>query len=369
MKKSDLENRIIFLSLLTLSFTTTKTGISYTFVALIFLLLIPKFMVIIRNNISDFAILFSIFVYRYLYCNDSALTSLNLLFCGLSFFYIIHRQYFGGIVIPKLYIKITFFVALVQFFTNYYFGFRLNEIWSDVELYRPNGLSIESSYGSTLICVAGIALGDKLSKIKYVMITITVIMMNSGFGFISWLILSLYRFNLRIFLIPVLLLIVLWLPSLDFSVTQRISSFGTALQNSLELSAIMAADHSASVRIVPLILVFTQPLELWYHLIVPMPMNEYTDFVLQSLIGVESDWKGGGFLPAGLLTMGAFGLVILRLLCSRVFLNGYFLVIFLVAAINIPFSSQSFFVLCVLLRIGFINKNRPNYDRLQISRN
>ena len=67
--------------------------------------------------------------------------------------------------------------------------------------------------------------------------------------------------------------------------------------------------------------------------------------------------------------MGAFGLVILRLLSSKVFLNGYFLVIFLVAAINIPFSSQSFFVLCVLLRIGFINKIGPNYDRLQISRN
>ena len=101
-------------------------------------------------------------------------------------------------------------------------------------------------------------------------------------------------------------------------------------------------------------------------------MLEYKTFIVDYLPGVDIDfWAGGGFLPSSIFTLGIFAIIFYAYVYKNYIYNFFAGAIFFVCAINIPFSTQAFATILILLKIGEIifNSNKNfKYDINSLSR-
>jgi len=370
MRPKDL---ILFLLMLTFSFSTSDNGVSYSFIILTVVWLIPKIKIIVKQKEMISAIALLCF-YMFFFLDEKILTILN--FALVSFFMLSLSKVDikKPIFFLKSYINLSLIILIIQIVFENLFGIYFNQIWESPEAlglyWRPNGISFEPSYASCLVVLSGFCLGKNLSKFYLFNIIIQVLIFSSSFGFVALLLLLISRFlkSKFISLTPILIA----LPFVFYS-TEMYERFQSVLSSFSisDISYLVEADHSAAIRITPFIILFEYE---WLQLqsLFPKTMLEYKTFIVDYLPGVDIDfWAGGGFLPSSIFTFGAFAIIFYAYVYKNYIYNFFAGTIFFVCAINIPFSTQAFATILILLKIGEIifNSNKNfKYDINSLSR-
>lgn len=365
MSKNDIH---IFLTTITIAGFTTPVGVSYSFIFLAFLYIIRN----AKYILSFTALILSLVVYglfQIAYLDDGILSILNFTLVFLLMIGLKNYRPSKPKLLLKFYIILSFIVVVLQILFKEQFNLFINQVYTSTEAlgtnWRPNGISFEPSMASVFIILAGYSLGKNLNPFYTLIIIIQIVLIQSSFGFAGLIFLLFYRwFRLKylVIIIPFVVFLLPWTVKIDtLSDAEAIKRLSSVIVNlsSLEVDALVSADHSASIRMAPFLILITQP---WWQsgFLLPKSMAAYKHFIVDYLPGVDPEyWAGGGFLPSSIYTFGIFSLFLYYFIYKN-FTNNYTSVILVTICLaNIPYSSQAFAVLLILLKVGMsLNTHR-----------
>lgn len=364
MSKNDIH---IFLSTITIAGFTTPIGVSYSFIFLAFLYIIRN----AKYFSSSKALILLLVVYdlfRITFLDDDILSTLNFTLVFLFMIGLKNYRPSKPILLLKFYIILSFIVVVLQILFKEQFNLFINQVYSSTEAlgtkWRPNGISFEPSMASLFLIVAGYSLGKNLNPFYTLIIIMQIVLIQSSFGFAGLIFLLFYRWFRLKYLYIIIPFVVFLLPLSvkidtlsDAVAIKRLSSVIVNL-SSLEVDALVSADHSASIRIAPFLILTTQP---WWQdgFLLPKSMAAYKNFIVDYLPGVDPDyWEGGGFLPSSIYTFGIFSLFLYRFIYKNFCFDFLSAVLLTICLINIPFSSQAFAVLLILSKLNISIKTK-----------
>lgn len=354
MSKSDVQ---IFISTITVGLFTSPLGVSYSFILLAALYVLKN--IKLFGTEWPYIILLIIYgVYRFFFLSEGFLSILN--FTLVFSFMLIIKDYkpLKPTLFVQYYLLLSLVVVVLQVLLKETLGLFFNQIYDSKEAldsgWRPNGISFEPSVASIFVVLAGYCLGKSLNLFYTTVIGLQVFLFQSTFGIAGFLFLVFYRwFKIKyvVFTVP---LLGIFLSCVNIEVLERLFAVLVKL-SSFDITELVVADHSASIRIAPYLILATEP---WWQngVLLPKALIEYKDFIVNYLPGVDPNyWAGGGFLPSSLYTLGVFAVIVYHFLYRHFTYSQISLVIAAIILSNISFSTQAFAVLLIFLKIGAEN--------------
>jgi len=194
-------------------------------------------------------------------------------------------------------------------------------------------------------------------RVAFFMYTYCVATMLSTLGIVLYVLFILYLLannNRSVAIYPLLLLVMLGLLSImPFNPTVRLVRFVEAIP-SFDISAYISADHSAAVRVAPLLTYLTNldffDVSFWVGKGIDANVETFG-----GLPGVERGVGLGGMIPSHLNNYGVLSFVAFLLLVRRICFDGYFgfqPILVYVLFLTISFNTQSAWFILLILAIN-----------------
>lgn len=240
------------------------------------------------------------------------------------FIYILHKK---NITLTDykeillLIIRLYFYVALLQFIL-FPLGINFNMIWfTKPEDVRINSLATEPSYAGIIIIISFYSyllfrkkenngnyfLINVKQDLKYWFFTLfTIAVTQSGYALVFLIILFLSFLSLKHTFLSIISLITIILGAnfIEIKSMERVTNLFASLFT-LDIYKMVAADHSGSIRVAPIVIFLTQFDLLDIYSWIGHGL-EYAKYLMASIIPgiIVDEWKGGGFFPSHIYNYG-----------------------------------------------------------------
>ncbi len=276
-------------------------------------------------------------------------------------------------------IVVAYFVVLViqQFCVFFNLPFIFNFIAGDTRIMKLNALGPEPSHSARFVLVAFLSflISSNITKEESISITesikqhkftwtafvYTMITMGSGFSMVLLFIFLLRFLRIRvsfkqifsIFLFCTVMIFILYYS--EFEPIIRVKSFAKALI-SLDPKLLMSADHSASVRIVPIIAYFQNFSLMNINYWIGYGTDYTVNLVPTIMPGVPQGSLAGGFFPAFFFDRGLIPAIIILLFFKKYCLIKFWAwdnLIFVLSIFEVGINTQLFWF---IVFVYFTNK-------------
>ena len=273
------------------------------------------------------------------------------------------------LIIIKSLLVAYFVVLLIQQFcllvgSPYIFNF----VAGDTDSFKLNSLSPEPSHTARILMVLmysfifirEVELKRKYNLIfdrkrdKYIWLIFLYPMLTMGSGFAIVLLLAflpkIIKIRKLIIFLPFVVVAFMVVLNLDLPAVERVLSFGRAFF-SLDPDAMMNADHSASIRVVPTILYFNMLHPTNVNIWVGYGTDYASNLVPTLMYGINEGSYRGGIFPAffidrGLICVALLFYLIRRYCLIKVFSYDTFILLLLIFSTNI--NTQLFWISIML---------------------
>ena len=192
---------------------------------------------------------------------------------------------------------------------------------------------------------------------SYIMITI-----GSSYGilfFILFFLSFIKNFKFLIFCFILIFSLYMFGLSYDFEPLLRLNKILISIiQSSADYSSIVEADHSASIRILPLLISIS---EFKFFKLFGMGMDFSTNYFPTVIPGINEGSYFGGLIPTFIIDNGLLSTLILFLIIKKKVINSFFsyvFVLFCFISLNASFNSQLFWSVMTILAVNFYYKTQ-----------
>jgi len=190
----------------------------------------------------------------------------------------------------------------------------------------------------------------------YIMLTI-----GSSYGILFFILflLSFIKNISKLVVIFLLLLFVYYISlSNDFTPVVRLNEVILSFRSSsLDYSAIVEADHSASVRIIPLLLVASS---FEFYSLLGMGMDFSKNYFPTVVPGIEEGGYNGGLIPSFIIDNGLLNAFMLFLVIKKRVIHNFFsfeFILLFFILMNTSFNSQLFWSVMTIFSVNMYFKN------------
>lgn len=384
-----------------LKFSIIGTGINFLLIStvlIILLLNINSLTKIIKNQNAFYILPFVLLLPILTSYSSFRFISYFYSILFLAIFQVILSILYSGNITSTFYLKILiliiklfFYVALIQtvlFKYEIYF----NQIWTPInsEAHRINSLATEPSYLGIYIVITFYSYlvvkskenkldnkkdGSKVDYIIWGYVLFTVIIANSGFGivFLSILFLSTISFQKKYLQILLIIIVFLFFYFVNVSSLDRIEIFVKSIF-SFDILELAYADHSASIRIAPILIIFREFNILDWSALFGRGIN-YSKELFASIIPgiVLEDWRGGGFFPSFIFDYGIIPTILFFTFLKRNVITKIFAFesLFLILVfLNASFNTQLFWYCIIIFTINkYLNLSLIPNTKLNVRKN